>query len=110
MGTAAFTDAIAAGEALPLAGAIAEAAEVAGGDPSGTTDPDRSGPGRPERLTRRELEVLRLVAAGHRDHEIADALAVSRRTVTTYVTSILNKLGVDSRTAAATYAVRHGLV
>ena len=39
--------------------------------------------------------------------EIADALSIGRRTVNTHVAGILNKLGVGSRTAAATYAVRH---
>jgi non-specific serine/threonine protein kinase len=60
-------------------------------------------------LSRRETEVLRLVAAGHTDREIADVLFISRRTVTTHVTSILNKLGVSSRTAATALAVRDGL-
>jgi predicted ATPase/DNA-binding CsgD family transcriptional regulator len=61
-------------------------------------------------LTPREREVLRLIVADCRDHEIAAALQVSRRTVNTHVTSILNKLGVESRTAAAVRAVRDGLV
>jgi DNA-binding NarL/FixJ family response regulator len=60
-------------------------------------------------LTRRELEVLRLLAAGHANREIADALFLSHRTVTTHVGHIFAKLGVDSRTAAAAYALRHGL-
>ena len=50
-------------------------------------------------LSERELEVLRLVAAGHTDREIAGALAISRRTATTHLTHILDKLGLDSRTA-----------
>jgi DNA-binding CsgD family transcriptional regulator len=61
-------------------------------------------------LTRRETEVLKLVATGQTDREIGDVLFISRRTVTTHVTSILNKLGVASRTAAAATAVRSGLV
>jgi DNA-binding CsgD family transcriptional regulator len=60
-------------------------------------------------LSSRETEVLRLVVSGKTDQEIADALYVSRRTVTTHVSSILNKLGVTSRTEAAALAVRHGL-
>jgi DNA-binding CsgD family transcriptional regulator len=60
-------------------------------------------------LSPREVEVLRLVAAGRTDREIAAALLISRRTATTHLTHILNKLGLDSRTAAAAYAVRHGL-
>ncbi len=61
-------------------------------------------------LSKRETEVLRLVATGQTDREIGEVLFISRRTVTTHVTSILNKLGVDSRTAAAAIAVRNGLV
>ncbi|MEA2525885.1 MAG: hypothetical protein QOF33_2047 [Thermomicrobiales bacterium] len=61
-------------------------------------------------LSPRELEVLRLMAAGCRDREIAELLLVSPRTASTHVTAILNKLGAESRTAAATYAIRVGLV
>ena len=60
-------------------------------------------------LTHRELDVLRLLAAGHADKEIAAALSISYRTVTNHVASILAKLQVDSRTAAAAYAHTHGL-
>jgi DNA-binding CsgD family transcriptional regulator/tetratricopeptide (TPR) repeat protein len=62
------------------------------------------------RLTPREEDVLRLLVEGRTDREIADALFIGHRTVASHVMSILGKLGVDSRTAAATYAVRHGLV
>ena len=70
--------------------------------------------GRPEAaadlgLTRRECDVLRLIVEGRTDQEIADALYLSRRTVTSYVTAILGKLGVPSRSAAAAEAVRRGL-
>jgi DNA-binding NarL/FixJ family response regulator len=61
-------------------------------------------------LSRRELQVLQLIAAGHRDRQIADALLVSPRTVTTHVSAILNKLGAESRIAAVVYAIRAGLV
>lgn len=60
-------------------------------------------------LSPRELEVMRLVVEGQSDREIGDALHISPRTATTHVSHILNKLGLDSRTAAAAYAVRHGL-
>ena len=50
------------------------------------------------------------MAEGRTDQEIADALFIGYRTVTTHVTKILNKLGVDSRTAASTQAVRLGIV
>ena len=59
-------------------------------------------------LTGRELEVLRLITQGLSDREIAAALFVSPRTVGGHVTNLLGKLGVESRTAAATFAVRHG--
>lgn len=53
------------------------------------------------RLSCREREVLRLLAIRYSDREIAEALFISYRTVTTHVTNILNKLGVDSRRQAA---------
>jgi DNA-binding NarL/FixJ family response regulator len=61
-------------------------------------------------LSKRELEVLQLIVSGQADKEIAQALTISPRTVTTHVTSILNKLGANSRTEAAMIAVRVGLL
>jgi len=61
-------------------------------------------------LSERELDVLRLVAQGLTDRQIGDQLFISRRTVSTHLTSILNKLGVNSRTAAALAAVEHHLL
>jgi non-specific serine/threonine protein kinase len=61
------------------------------------------------RLSPRELEVLRLLAAGSSDHQIAQALFISDSTATTHVKRIRTKLGVHSRSAAAAYAIRHGL-
>jgi predicted ATPase/DNA-binding CsgD family transcriptional regulator len=60
-------------------------------------------------LTSRELEVLRLIADGRTDREIATALEISPNTATRHVANIFVKLDVTSRTAAATYAIRHGL-
>jgi DNA-binding NarL/FixJ family response regulator len=61
-------------------------------------------------LSPREVEVLRLLADGRSDREIAAALGVSHRTVTTHVAGIFNKLGVTSRTAAVARAIRSELV
>jgi len=67
-------------------------------------------PESPEELTEREAEVLRLVARGHANKQIASSLFVSEKTVKAHVSSILMKLGVQSRTQAALHAVRTGLV
>jgi DNA-binding NarL/FixJ family response regulator len=61
-------------------------------------------------LTSRELDVLRLVAAGKPNKEIAAELAISERTARTHVSRILRKLGLSSRTQAALWAVREGIV
>jgi DNA-binding NarL/FixJ family response regulator len=61
-------------------------------------------------LTSREHEVLGLLAAGWSNPEIADALFISRRTVTTHVTNLFAKLGVGNRVEAVTAAQRHGLL
>jgi DNA-binding NarL/FixJ family response regulator len=60
-------------------------------------------------LTAREVEVLRLVAQGLSDAQVAEQLVISPRTVNSHLTSIYNKLGVDSRTAASRFAVEHQL-
>jgi DNA-binding CsgD family transcriptional regulator/tetratricopeptide (TPR) repeat protein len=60
-------------------------------------------------LTPRELEVLRLIARGHSNREIARALFASEKTVRNHVSSVLAKLNVADRTQAALYAVREGL-
>ncbi|MEV0420772.1 response regulator transcription factor [Streptosporangium canum] len=60
-------------------------------------------------LTDRELEVLTLIASGRSNREIARELAVAEKTVKTHVSNVLMKLGVQDRTQAALYAVRHGL-
>jgi DNA-binding NarL/FixJ family response regulator len=67
-------------------------------------------PQSPEKLTARETEVLRLLAQGMSNKEIGAALVIGEKTVKTHVSSILSKLGVPSRTQAALYAVRIGLV
>jgi predicted ATPase/DNA-binding CsgD family transcriptional regulator len=61
-------------------------------------------------LTRREREVLRLLADGRSDREIAAALFISPKTVGSHVSNLLGKLGVPSRAAAVAYVHRHGFV
>jgi len=61
-------------------------------------------------LTERELFVLRLVASGASNQEIAEKLSISINTVKSHLKSILDKLQLENRTQAATYALKHGLV
>jgi predicted ATPase/DNA-binding CsgD family transcriptional regulator len=106
LGDELFTRVWQEGERLTLAQSISEALKM-----PDETSADRPAPTHPESiLTRREAEVMALIVAGKTDQAIADELFVSYRTVTTHVTNILNKLGVDSRTEAAAIAVRNRLV
>ena len=66
-------------------------------------------PSYPDGLTRREVEVLRLVATGKTDREIGEELIISFRTVGNHVRNILNKTNTTNRTEAATYAAHQGL-
>jgi NarL family two-component system response regulator LiaR len=66
------------------------------------------GPG--DDLTPREREVLKLMAEGRNNPEIADRLVVSRSTVKFHISSILAKLGAATRTEAVAFALHHGLV
>ncbi len=66
-------------------------------------------PPTPEPLTERELDVLRLVAQGRSNREIAEELVITEMTVRTHVSNILGKLHLASRTQAALYALRQGL-
>ncbi|NLG98439.1 MAG: response regulator transcription factor [Chloroflexi bacterium] len=69
-------------------------------------DPERG----EEVLTERELAVLRLVAVGASNQEIASKLTISINTVKTHIRSILDKLQLENRTQAANYAIQRGLV
>ncbi len=62
-----------------------------------------------DKLTERELDVLRLIARGLSNQEIAKELTISEKTVKTHVSNILSKLHVDDRTQAAIYALKRGL-
>ncbi len=64
----------------------------------------------PSGLTAREIEVLRLVAQGLSDAQVAEQLVISPRTVNWHLTSIYSKLGVSSRSSATRFAVEHHLV
>ena len=64
----------------------------------------------PDGLTQREVEVLRLIAVGKSNRDIANALFVSPNTVANHVRSILTKTSTANRTEAAAYARRHDLL
>ncbi len=72
------------------------------------TDDEGDRPGKD--LTRRELEVLELLAKGMTNPEIADRLSISRATVKVHVSSILSKLGVSNRAEGISLAIKHKLV
>jgi NarL family two-component system response regulator LiaR len=63
-----------------------------------------------EALSEREIEVLKLVAKGYSNQVIGEHLIISPKTAKTHVSNILSKLGLSSRTQAAVYAMREGLV
>ncbi|MGH2445774.1 MAG: HD domain-containing phosphohydrolase, partial [Candidatus Limnocylindria bacterium] len=77
---------------------------------AGMEPPRRTRGERPAGLTDREIEVLRLVARGRSNREIADALILSRRTAEHHVQHIYDKIGVSSRAAAALFAMEHALL
>jgi predicted ATPase/DNA-binding CsgD family transcriptional regulator len=113
LGEEAFAEAWAAGGEMPPEAVVAEAHSV-------TVEADRraqsgpvarpSAPEYPAGLTAREVEVLRLVAGGMSNAQIAQELYLSPRTVSTHLTSIYHKLGIASRAAAARFASEHNLL
>jgi DNA-binding CsgD family transcriptional regulator len=106
LGEAAFARALSDGRAMTPAQALA-AGEALPMQPALQV---KRPPAYPAGLTAREVEVLRLVAAGLTDAQVAEHLVISVRTVNKHLTSIYNKLGVSSRTAATRFAVEHSLV
>jgi predicted ATPase/DNA-binding CsgD family transcriptional regulator len=96
------------GGALRFADAIADALTLASSVCA--QEPAREGAAQGPRLTARELDVLRLLAQGNSDKEIAAVLRIGARTVQTHVGNLFAKLGVNGRTEAAAIAVRRGLV
>jgi DNA-binding NarL/FixJ family response regulator len=104
---AAFNAAWDAGRRLTIEQAIAQAEQItAVADTAFNALPPRD----PNALTVREREVLRLVATGLSDAQIATQLVISRRTVQTHLTSIFGKFGVNSRSAAAHHALSRKLL
>jgi len=118
---AAFAQAWDAGQALSVAGAAAEAlalaADLAGeartGAVTNEVSPSPASDASPVAnelgLTPREIEVLGLLTQGMSDREIAESLSISERTAGNHVQHAMQKIGVESRTAAAVFAVRHAL-
>jgi non-specific serine/threonine protein kinase len=126
LGPARAAECWSAGRALPLDAVVAEAlaetqAERASVTPAPstslhpTTSQPTSAPAPPEApaphpLTHREVDVARLIARGHTNRQIAEALVISEGTAAVHVKHILNKLGLESRTQVAAWAFRSGLV
>jgi DNA-binding CsgD family transcriptional regulator len=109
LGTTRATAARAAGQHLSLEQAMARAVERLDEAPQLEFSADQARPARrPRGLTDREIEVLRLVAAGHTNRQIATDLVLSERTVAHHLDSIFGKLGVSSRAAATAVALREG--
>ena len=114
LGERVFVTAWAEGRKMPLEQTLAEQGQatmpmlIPTGQPS--TSQAKSRAASPARLTRREIEVLRLLTMGLTSAQIAGQLVISLATVNTHVGSIYTKLGVTSRSAATRYAVEHRLV
>jgi non-specific serine/threonine protein kinase len=110
LGPARASECWAAGRALSLDDVVAEALreDVAAAD--GAVAPPTDAPGHPAHpLTQREMEVVRQIARGRTNRQIAEALVITEGTAAVHVKHILNKLGLDSRAQVAAWAVRRGL-
>ena len=108
LGESRFSELFTRGRATALPDALTEAMEaLAGISPPPVIE--ASSPTAALGLTPREAEVLGLLARGMSDREIADTLSISERTAGNHVQHAMQKIGVESRTAAAIFAVRHNL-
>jgi DNA-binding NarL/FixJ family response regulator len=103
LGEAAFARALATGRTLSLQEALAEADAIASDALA------RGASALPDGLTAREAELLALLAAGRTNHEIADALVLSVKTVERHLTNAYTKIGARNRADATAYALRHAL-
>ncbi len=109
LGEAAFAMAWETGHTMSLG----EALDIAGALVAATKERSLKAGPRPAEahgLTARELEVLRLIAAGHLSREVSELLFISTATVARHLTNIYRKLGVDSRAKLTAFALRHDLV
>jgi predicted ATPase/DNA-binding CsgD family transcriptional regulator len=109
LGKRAWEDALSEGRAMGLKEAIeyAISPEIPFATTSAPEQPSTSEP--PAGLTRREVEVLGLVATGLTNGQVAERLFLSPRTVQRHLNSVYHKIGVSSRTAATRFALEHGL-
>src|SRR2546425_1113860 len=113
LGEKAFTAAWAEGRAMSPEQALAAWGPVTMSMPmpaSRSSPPPTKASSYPAGLTAREVEVLRLVAQGLTDAQVAERLVISPRTVNFHLTSIYGKIGVSSRSAATRYAIEHHLI
>ncbi len=114
LGEAGWDEALAEGRTMSMEAAIGYALSEersSTATPSTTSErPLSSTPDHPARLTPREIEVLRLVATGMTNPQVAQRLFLSPRTVQRHLNSIYRKLGVTSRAAATHFVVEHGLL
>ncbi len=107
LGEVGFAAAWAKGRRLSADEARAEAIRVA--DAISTPAHEKASSAANHGLTPREREVMRLIAEGRSNQDIAEALFISQRTVSTHITHLLAKLGLANRTEAAAFAHQHGL-
>jgi len=109
LGEATFTGTWAAGRALSFADAVAAGRLADAPRPRRSTPVPRPADGAVDPLSPREREVAALIAQGHTNRDIAEAMVISEWTVDTHVRHILTKLHLRSRTQVAAWAVEHGL-